>query len=173
MISLQPKITNIIKDLELTHDDQTSSDYIESSYETPMQLTQFETTSMDNITEIIMKMATKFCEQDPIPTGLIKDCVTTVAPIIQDIVDTSLSYCTMPVNLKNALLQLLLKKIGLDIILKNYRPVSNLAFLSKIIKKVACEQLTTYIDETGQSEIFQSAYKMPSLHGDGTYLSKI
>ena len=84
------KITNIIKDLELTCDDQTSSDYIKSSYETSMWLTQFETPSMDNITEIIMKMATKSCEQDPIPTGLIKDCVTTVAPIIQDIVVSKL-----------------------------------------------------------------------------------
>ena len=65
----------------------------------------------------------------------------------------------MPVNLKNALLLPLLKKIGLDTILKNYCPVSNLAFLSKIIKKVVSEQLTTYIEETGQSEIFQSAYK--------------
>ena len=37
------KITNIIKDLELTFDDQTSSDYIKSSYETPIWLSQFET----------------------------------------------------------------------------------------------------------------------------------
>ena len=135
MISLQPKSPTLIKDLELTCDYQTSSDYIVLSYDTPMQLTQFETPSTDNITEIIMKMVTKSCEQDPTPTGLIKDCVTTVAPIIQDIVDTSLSYSTMPVNLKNALLQPLLKKIGLDTILKNYCPVSNLAFYWKSLKK--------------------------------------
>ena len=104
-----------------------------------------------------MKMATKSCEQDPVPTGLIKDCVTTVSPIIQYIVDTSLNYSTMPVNLENALLQPLLKKKSLDTILKNYCPVSNLAFLSKIIEKVVSEQLSTYIELTGQSEIFQSA----------------
>ena len=54
----------------------------------------------------------------------------------------------------------LIKKPGLDSeVLKNYRPVSNLSFLSKIIEKVISTQLVTYIVDNGLTDDFRSAYK--------------
>ena len=47
-----------------------------------------------------------------------------------------------PKSLKTALIRPLLKKTGLDSdILKNYRPVSNLTFISKVIEKVISGRL--------------------------------
>ena len=44
-------------------------------------------------------------------------------------------------------------------ILKNYRPVSNLNFISKILERVVAVQLQTHLDKAGLMTAFQSAYR--------------
>ena len=41
----------------------------------------------------------------------------------------------------------------------NYRPVSNLAFLSKVIERVVAQRLNSHMDLNNMHEIMQSAYK--------------
>ena len=54
----------------------------------------------------------------------------------------------------------LLKKPGLDPEnLKNYRPVSNLPFLSKVLEKVVLQQLLDHLESNNLLEPFQSAYR--------------
>ena len=54
----------------------------------------------------------------------------------------------------------LLKKPSLDFeIFSNFRPVSNLKFLSKVIEKVAALRLTNYLCDNDLNENLQSAYK--------------
>ena len=66
----------------------------------------------------------------------------------------------------------LLKKPNLDRnLLKNYRPVSNLSFISKLIEKVVAKQLNNYIDSEGLSNVNQSAYRR--LHSTESALLKI
>ena len=66
----------------------------------------------------------------------------------------------MPTCLKEAVLTPLLKKPSLDHeVFKNYRPISNLAFISKICEKVVACQLTSYLNSNNLTESFQSAYK--------------
>ena len=76
-----------------------------------------------------------------------------------DMVNTSITQGVVSSNLKNAILQPLLKKKGLDLIFKNYRPVSNLAFLGKVIEKVICNHLMTYTESTNKTEKYQAAYR--------------
>ena len=65
-----------------------------------------------------------------------------------------------------------LKKPNLDRnLLKNYRPVSNLSFISKLIKKVVAKQLNNYIDSEGLSNVNQSTYRR--LHSTESALLKI
>ena len=65
----------------------------------------------------------------------------------------------MPTELKQAVIRPLLKKPSLDYQeFKNFRPISNLTFLSKVIEKVVALQLVDYIDNNGLCEVFQSAY---------------
>ena len=64
------------------------------------------------------------------------------------------------------------KKPSLDRnILKNYRPVSNLSFISKLIEKVVAKQLNEFILHKGLLNANQSAYK--SSHSTETALLKI
>ena len=66
----------------------------------------------------------------------------------------------MPTELKQAVIRPLLKKLSLDYQeFKNFRTISNLTFLSKVIEKVVALQLVDYIDNNGLCEVFQSAYR--------------
>ena len=77
----------------------------------------------------------------------------------------SLLTCTFPQSLKSASVVPLLKKKNLDKEdLKNYRPVSNLAYISKLIEKMAVEQLREHMDTNLMHEPCQSAYR----RGHGT-----
>ena len=102
----------------------------------------------------------KHCELNPIQTILPRQMIDVVAPIITKIVNTSLQSRIFSINLKEALLQPLLKKPGLELIFKNFRPVSNLSYLSKLIEHLVCEQIVTHTEETGNLEDLQTAYRI-------------
>ena len=91
---------------------------------------------------------------------------------ITNIINYSLKEGSFPNCFKTAYVTPLLKKPNLDRnLLKNYRPVSNLSFLSKLIEKVAAKQLNNYIDSKGLSNVNQSAYRR--LHSTESALLKI
>ena len=54
---------------------------------------------------------------------------------------------------------------------KNYRPISNLSFLSKILEKIVAKRLNAHIEEHLLSNHVQSAYKR--FHSTETALLKI
>ena len=84
-------------------------------------------------------------------------------------VNTFLSWPEFPKELKRSFLTPLIKKIILDAeILKNYRPVFNLSFLSELLKPMVCVQLVIHLDKNGLYEIFQSIYRQ--LHSTETSL---
>ena len=43
--------------------------------------------------------------------------------------------------------------------LKNYRPVSNLSFTSKLVERIVSEQLVQYLNENDLMPRLQSAYR--------------
>ena len=94
-------------------------------------LTFFTPASVQEVRKIILKAPTKSCELDPLPTKILKPCLNSLAAIITKIVNLSLEQCCVPPSFKEAVVRPLLKKAGLDKeVLKNYRPVSNLPFVS-------------------------------------------
>ena len=100
------------------------------------------------------------CASDPFPVKLLMNHLPAVIDIISHIVNLSLSTCIFPSSCKSSIVIPLIRKSGLDSeVLKNYRPVSNLSFLSKIIEKVISTQLVAYIGDNGLTDDFQSAYK--------------
>ena len=93
-------------------------------------------------------------------------------PVITDIVNRSLDEALIPNLLKTALIIPLLKKTNLDTEdFKNFRPVSNLPFVSKLIEKSVVVQLVQYIDDSNLDEKLQSAYK--KLHSTETALLRV
>ena len=104
-------------------------------------------------------MPTKSCESDAVPTSLLKEILLAVAPSLAKIINISLEHDIFAVTWKVAIIRPLLKKVGLVLISSNYRPVSNLVFLSKVLDKVVLEQFTTYCDTHKLIPDYQSAYR--------------
>ena len=125
------------------------------------ELTSFESVSTTYIATVLKscKVKSKLSALDPIPASVLTRCLPVLLPVITDLVNCSLDTAFMPVALKTALVLPLLKKSNFNSDdFKNFRPVSNLPFISKLIKKVVAIQLVNYInDNLGES--LQSAYK--------------
>ncbi|MCG8430559.1 MAG: reverse transcriptase family protein, partial [Candidatus Omnitrophica bacterium] len=89
-----------------------------------------------------------------------------------DIINLSLSTGQVPLAFKSALIRPLLKKPSLDPdILKNYRPVSNLPFVSKVLERVVNVRLEEHLGSNSLHEEMQSAYKRH--HSTETALLKV
>ena len=68
-------------------------------------------------------------------------------PAVTHIVNESFLSGIFPSMFKTAIVKPLLKKPSLDQdYLKNYRPVSNLSFLSKVAEKLVLSQLSEYLN---------------------------
>ena len=102
---------------------------------TSMKVERFSPVDIDYVTKLILTAPNKTCDLDPIPTSLLKSISDTISPVIMKIINASLSTGSMPSAYKTAIVKPLLKKQGLEPIHKNYRPVSNLAFVSKLIEQ--------------------------------------
>ena len=124
------------------------------------ELHSFKPATTSEITSIIKKASNASCPLDPIPTQLLNDVLSVLSPIIAQIVNASLQSGIFPSELKSAIVRPLLKKPSLDCeILKNYRPVSNLSFLSKVIEKVVASRLVDHMTENNLMDPMQSAYR--------------
>ena len=128
--------------------------------------------SESEILKIIKNSSKVSCQLDPIPSSLLIQLLPQLVPIIKDIVNLSLSSGQFPSQLKSAIVQPLLKKSTLDPeIYKNFRPVSNLSYISKVIEKVIAARLLQHMQEYGMLDKMQSAYR--SGHSTETALLRV
>ena len=156
------KIADIRRDLvKIQNNEGLNSNIFVPSISKPAPLlTNFEKATENEIKKIILPTKPTTCALDPISSKLIKECIDSLLPVITHIVNLSLSQGIMPVSLKKAVVKPLLKKINLILeILKNYRPVSNLMYLSKIIERVVAKRTLHHMDINDLHELYQSSYK--------------
>ena len=112
------------------------------------------------------------CELDPLPAVVLKGCFTVLLPTIARIVNLSLSTGVMPGALKVAISSPMLKKSDADFeLFQNFRPISNLKVVSKLVEKAAAIQLTDHVMSHHLDETFQSAYK--NFHSTETALVRV
>jgi hypothetical protein len=123
-------------------------------------LTCFAPVSEDFVRKLISQSQSKSCSLDPVPTSLLKSCLDDLTPVITRVINHSLLTGSVPPCFKHALVTPLLKKTSLDKnALKNYRPVSNLPYLSKLLERVVLHQLVEHVTKNDLLEQKQSAYR--------------
>ena len=137
-------------------------------------LSSFRAIALEELRKIILSRPSKSCALDPIPTALLKHPLILEAalPLLVKCVNESIESGNVPDCLKTSLVTPLLKKSSLDRdVLRNYRPVSNLPFISKVIEKVIAQQLVHFLNSNGLVDPLQSAYRVG--HSTETALLKI
>ena len=122
------------------------------------KLNSFKAVTEDEIKSIINKLATKSCELDPVPTSFLKAILHALLPTITTIMNASLKHGIFTNKWKIAIICPLPKKAGLDLTLKNYRPVSNLSFLSKVLEQCILTQFNNHCNEYSLMPDYQSVY---------------
>ena len=138
----------------------------------PPKLINFIPATLTEIHKLISASESKQCPLDSIPTFLLKLCFNELGPIITNLVNLSLSEGIFPSSFKQALVQPLLKKPSLSTDdLNNFRPISNLNFISKILEKVVASRIQSHLSSNSLSSSFQSAYRI--FHSTETTLLKI
>ena len=98
-----------------------------------------EQVSENYLSSIMKSSPKKCCPLDPIPTWLLVKCEPFVLPTITSSINSSITLSYVPSPMKSAIINPQLKKLNLAILPKNYRPVSNLKYLSKLIERVIAQ----------------------------------
>ena len=119
----------------------------------------FRLMTEDEVSAIIHKMASTSCELDPIPTTLLIEILPSIIGPITQIVNTSLTEGIFAKSWKTAIIHPLIKKAGLALLLSNFRPVSNLSFLSKVTECAMLQQFNDHCDARNLIPDYQSAYR--------------
>jgi hypothetical protein len=135
------------------------------------ELTTFQKVTPDEVHKLINVSKDKSCALDPIPTWIIKKCSNVIVPIICSIINGSFQESFVPKQLKFAIIFPVLKKVILELIFKNYRPISNLPYVSKLMEKAVCSRLMSHCELNSLLEVFQSAYRLG--HSTETALLKV
>ena len=168
------KVKTIYQNIEAELDKNPPNDNQNSDedFSVTCRLSGFETVSMNCLEKIILDLPNKSSKLDIIPIWLFKNCLPELLPVVYYIVNESLRLGKFPSALKQASIRPGLKKPTLDVDdLKNYRPISNLSYLSKILEKVVHEQLNCYVDKNGLFSPYQSGYRRA--HSCETAITKI
>ena len=122
----------------------------------PATLLHFRTVSQDEVAKAFLSSSDN-CDLDPVPTSLLKQCLSVLPPTITNIVNLPLSSGTLPDQFKHSVIKPLLTKSYLDReSLPSYRPKSNLPFISKLIERLVKAQLTEHLDTNSLFNSHQS-----------------
>ena len=127
--------------------------------------------SEGDVRKLIEGFPKKTCILDPMPTSLVINCIDVRLPVITKIINLSLESGSFASNWKCALVNRLLKKSGLDLVLKNYKPVSNLQFVSKLTERAVFNPLDEHMMANDIYPLFQSAYRQ--YHSTETALLRV
>ena len=119
----------------------------------------FRPVSEAELRDILKSSGIKTSFHDKLPAKLLKQVIDELIPHLCTLVNKSLSSGSCD-GIKESIIVPLLKKAGLDPdILKNYRPVADLLFLSKLTERAAAKQLYEHMTLNDLHCIYQHAYK--------------
>ena len=110
---------------------------------------------MEEIRGVLIRSPAKTCSLDAIPIDVLLESIDILLPFICLMCNLSLSEGCLPGSLKAPVL----KKSNLDQdAAKNYRPISNLTIISKVIERIVAEQIKKHLVDSNSMPPLQSAY---------------
>uniref|UniRef100_A0A3P8VZQ2 Reverse transcriptase domain-containing protein n=1 Tax=Cynoglossus semilaevis TaxID=244447 RepID=A0A3P8VZQ2_CYNSE len=125
-----------------------------------LQLNEFNPLNLPELRSLVSAAKSTTCQLDPIPARLVKESLPQIGHIILQQINMSLLSGCVPEAFKIAVIKPLLKKPSLDAgTLANYRPISNLPFISKILEKAVASQLCDHLHDNNLFEKFQSGFR--------------
>ena len=136
------------------------------------KLIELNYVSSTEVLRLLNSLPGKTSPLDVIPTSLLKNCTDIFVPIIARLANLSFKEGKFPSRFARAQVTPILKKDGLDPeIPSNYRPISNLNTISKILERLFLSRLKIHVNDSGRTNIYQSAYKQ--FHNTETAVLKI
>ncbi len=133
---------------------------------------EFEPIDLISCNEIVGHLKPTICPQDIIPPLFLRQIMDTVGSGLLLVINKCLSTGSFPNSLKCAVVTPYLKKPNLDpSSFSNFRPISNLPFISKILEKIVLTQLQSYLTANSVHEMFQSGFK--ALHSTESALLRV
>ena len=119
----------------------------------------FSRVSVSEVPALINDCPSKSSLRDPVPIFLLKEFADVLVHPITSIINMSLSSGIFPSEIKLVFVTTLLMKSNLDPNkLCNYLQVSNLSFLSKLVKRVCVKQLMRHLNSSDLLVTVQSSY---------------
>ena len=109
--------------------------YKPAQHDTP-KFASFHPLTETEVCTVIMNMKNKHCELDIILTSTLKQMLDACLPMITQIGNLSLTKGEFREEWKTAIFKPLLKKNELDLLNKDYRPITNLPFISRLDRKM-------------------------------------
>ena len=122
------------------------------------KLSKFNVLDKSHVIKTLVKLQSISCELDVIPTKILKEIMDSIDPITK-LVNISLSKGQFASEWKTGILRPLQNKPRQDTSKNNYRPASNLDFLSKLVEKCGLDQYTNHLDINSLHAKHQSKYK--------------
>ena len=116
---------------------------------------KFDVLPEEEVSDIVMGSSNASCQIDPIPTWLLKLCGSELIPLITKMINLSLQQGQVPDGWKAALIRPLLKKLGLELVYKNFRTLSNLPMVSKSVEKAVVGQLFWHCSDNAPLPVHQ------------------
>ncbi|KAJ8018487.1 RNA-directed DNA polymerase from mobile element jockey [Holothuria leucospilota] len=123
------------------------------------EFSNFATLSQADVLKLINKSASKHCILDPVPTKIVKECIEILLPVITNIINLCMEHGEFPECWRCAVVVPILKKRGLPLDFPNYRPVSNLPYLSKLVESAVMEQFQQHMFTNNLLPANNSAYR--------------
>ena len=94
--------------------------------------------TVDEVIKLTASMSLTSSPRDILPTSLLKTCISALAPAIAHMANLSFKLGCFPSGFKTGQILPLLKKPSLDSeVFANYRPISNMSTISKMIERLA------------------------------------
>uniref|UniRef100_A0A803SUT5 Reverse transcriptase domain-containing protein n=1 Tax=Anolis carolinensis TaxID=28377 RepID=A0A803SUT5_ANOCA len=120
----------------------------------------FQFVQPDDVDKILGAVRATTCVLDPCPSWLLKQASGGLVDWFVAIINASLGQGKFPSSLKQAVVRPILKKASLDPTNPcNYRPISNLPFLGKVLERVVASQLQGFLEDMDFLDQSQSGFR--------------